>query len=153
MSTLIIEVPHQQGKLRRFIQGSITLVLWALWVYLLLPLFTLVMTLAGIEFPVFISTKSPIHFNLFFAILVFVGATILGMLLWARYNTSLHRRRTNRHDPATIVCPNDLASYFSVPPKDLAGWHRSGQLTIQLTKQGDIHRVAVSKPFEPRNRS
>jgi poly-beta-1,6-N-acetyl-D-glucosamine biosynthesis protein PgaD len=147
MSMLLIEASHQQGRLRRFVQSGITLILWALWIYLLLPLFIPMMIAVGIQPPAIISTASPIHPSLFFAILIFVSVTMLGMLLWTRYNTSLHHHRTNRQDPLNIVCKNDLANYFNVSPKKLADWHCSEQLTIQLTKQGGIHCVAVSEQF------
>ena len=46
----IIDKPELKSPLRYLVEGSITLALWAIWGYWILPLLTLVLWLIGIEF-------------------------------------------------------------------------------------------------------
>ncbi len=145
MSSLIIESPHRQGGMRRFIQSGITLFFWGVWIYLMLPLIAPLIAAAGLEHSLFVSAVSADHLQLVFPILFFIGVVMLIMELWVVYNIFLHRRRSRR-DPLSIVYQNDLASHFGVSSNKLAGWHRSGQMTIWLTEHGGIHDVRMEKP-------
>jgi len=145
MSSLIIESPHRQGGVRRFFQSGITLFFWGVWLYLMLPLVAPLMAAAGLEHSLFVSVVSADYLQLVFPILFFVGIVMLIMELWVVYNIFLHRRRRQR-DSLSIVYQNELASHFGVSSNKLAGWHRSGQMTIWLTEQGGIHDVKTEEP-------
>ncbi len=155
MSSLIIESPHRQGMVRKFVQGGLTLFFWGLWIYLMLPLAAPLMALVGLKFSLFASATHTEHIWFIFPIMLFSAMAMLGMQLWVIYNIFLHHRR-NQQARLSSVCQNELASHFGVAADDLADWHSSGQMTIRLTEQGDVHDVEVNQPFaasiQPGNR-
>ncbi len=148
MNSLIIESPHRQGVLRRFIQGGITLAFWGIWIYLMLPLLTPLMAMAGIEHALLTSLEPIDYLKYILPILLFVGVLMLSMELWVRYNIFLHRR-SPRQERKNIVYRTQLARHFGVPLNELTQWHRSEQITIRLTEQGKIHDIKINSPSRP----
>ncbi len=149
MSSLIIENPRRQGVARRLIQGGITLFFWGLWFYLMLPLLTPLMAMAGIEHLLLANMEPVDYLKFIFPILLFVGLLMLGMDLWVKYNIFLHYRNNRKRPSKKIVYRTQLARHFGVPLHDLTGWHRSEQMMIRMTEHGKIYDVEVKSPPVP----
>ncbi len=143
MNTLIIQNPHLQGIPQRITLSSITLVLWMLWIYLLLPALKPLLTFAGIDLSAISIDERGINIEIFIALLSLITTIIVSFWLWIKYNILLHNRHANRKKRQSIIHQNELAHYFKVSPKKLANWHRSERLNIQLTEQGRIHYVKI----------
>jgi len=142
---LIIENPDHQGRVRRFVQGTITLMLWLLWLYLLLPVFEPALALAGVDLSVMGVVAEEVDIEIFALTLLLVGTVMLGFWLWARYNTLLHRFRTEGQGQCNTVGRNELADSFGICPLALTDWHSSEQLLIRLTEQGGICSVEAGE--------
>ncbi len=141
MNTLIIQNPRSQGMLRRFTQSSLTLALWLLWFYLLLPALSPVLAWVGVDLPII--NFREMNLKVFIVMLLSIAVIIVSFLLWIEYNILLYRHTDNGKKKSNIIHHHELARYFKVNPNNLANWHRSEQLTIQLTEQGNIHRIKV----------
>ncbi|MCF6211848.1 MAG: poly-beta-1,6-N-acetyl-D-glucosamine biosynthesis protein PgaD [Gammaproteobacteria bacterium] len=144
-SSLIIENPHCQGKVRRLVQGAVTLMLWLLWFYLLLPVFEPVLTLAGIDLSVIGVAARHVNFEILVLGPLLVGVVVLGFWLWVRYNILLHRFRADRQNSCNTVGRSELADSFGICPLALTDWHSSDQLLIRLTEQGGIRSVEAGE--------
>lgn len=151
MNSLIIESPHRQGMVRRFIQSAITLLFWGLWFYLMLPLVAPLMAMAGLEHLLLTSMEPINHLIYVVPIMLFVGMLSISMGLWVRYNIFLHHR-SNLQERKNIVYRTQLARHFGVSITELTGWHRSEQMTIRLTKHGKIYDVKVKSSLATRVR-
>ncbi len=143
MSSLIIESSHRQGKVRKFVQGGLTLFFWGVWIYLMLPLMGPLMAIAGLDHSLFGSAEPGSYLKFLFLILLFIGLVMLSMELWVIYNIFLHRRG-HRRESLNIVYRTQLARHFGVSPRELADWHRSEQMIVRLTKYGKIYDVEVN---------
>ncbi len=143
--SLIIENPRHQGNLRRLVQGTMTLILWLSWLYLLLPIFKPALMLAGVDLSIIGVAAKEIDVEIFSLGLLLVGAVVLGFWLWIRYNTLRHRLRTGRQDPCNSVGRSELADSFGICPLALTDWHSSDQLLIRLTEQGGIRSVEAGE--------
>ena len=144
-SPLIIESPQRQGGVRRVVQGTLTLGLWLLWLYLVLPVFEPLLRLAGIDLSAMGMVAKVVEIETFALALALVGALLLGFWLWARYNTLLHRFRRTDKEQCVGVGRNELADSFGICPLALIDWHGSGQLVIRLTEQGGIYSVEAGE--------
>ncbi len=139
--SLIIENPRHQGSVRRLVQGTMTLMLWLSWFYLLLPVFKPALTLVGVDLSIIGVAAKEINFEIFSLGLLLVGVVVLGFWLWIRYNTLRHRLHTGRQNPCNSVGRSELADSFGICPLALTDWHSSDQLLIRLTEQGGIRSV------------
>ncbi|HHH47872.1 MAG TPA: poly-beta-1,6-N-acetyl-D-glucosamine biosynthesis protein PgaD [Gammaproteobacteria bacterium] len=144
-SPLIIESPQRQGGVRRVVQGTLTLGLWLLWLYLMLPVFEPLLALAGIDLSAMGMAAKVVDVGIFVLVLALVGAVMLGFWLWARYNTLLHRFRRAGKEECASVGRDELADSFGICPLALTDWHGSGQLVIRLTEQGGICSVKAGE--------
>jgi len=144
-NSLIIENPSRQGRVRRLVQGVMTLMLWLLWFYLLLPVFKPVLALAGVDLSTIGVVAREVNFEIFSLGLLLVGTVVLGFWLWARYNTLLYRFRTGGQNQCGSVGRNELADSFGICPLALTDWHGSEQLLIRLTDKGGICSVEAGE--------
>ncbi len=141
MKNLLIENPDHQGKVRSLVQRTMTLTLWLLWLYLLLPIFEPV--LAGVE-----TVFNP---EIFVGILLLFSVMMLSCWLWVRYNILLYRFRDERQvEYKPLVC-NELAEAFGISPLALTDWHNSKHLLIRLTEQGGIYSVEGGSLFQEKS--
>ncbi len=139
--SLIIDHPERQGRVRRVVQSGMTLVLWLLWFYLLLPVFEPALTLAGIDLQAMGLTITAIEIEPFAFVLLLVGTVMVSFWLWARYNLLLHRFRISSQQQHDSVAHTELAHSFGICPLALSSWQQSELLMIRHTEQGDICSV------------
>ncbi len=147
MSTLIIQSPHNQGTLRKYTQSSMTMALWALWFYLLLPILAPVLILIGNDIHTVSQIEHPVNITQFVAVLLLIITMIPGYWLWGKYNTLLHNRR-NKKAHKNNTHQHESLNYFSVPAKELFYWQQLKQATVELTEQGDISCVQEHKQLK-----
>jgi len=144
MNTLIIQSPHNQGVLRKYTQNSMTMVLWALWVYLLLPALAPVLVLIGNDIQSISQIEYSLNIKQLIAIFPFIALVTLGNWLWSKYNTLLYLRH-NKKDQENSIHQYKSLNYFDVSAKELACWQQLKQMTVKLTEQGDVSCVKEHK--------
>ncbi|MCF6338610.1 MAG: poly-beta-1,6-N-acetyl-D-glucosamine biosynthesis protein PgaD [Gammaproteobacteria bacterium] len=147
MNTLIIQSPHNQGTLRKYTQSSMTMMLWALWVYLLLPVLAPVLVYIGNDIQTISQIEHSLSIKQFIAIFPFIALVILGNWLWSKYNTLLYLRHHEKTQETSIHQYTSL-NYFDVSAKELACWQQLKQMTVKLTEQGNVSCVKEHKLLE-----
>lgn len=148
MKRVIIERPDLQSPLQRAAAGGITFVFWVFWIYLWLPLISLVAWLIGVK--LFRENiidndgyKALLHDVGWYALIIALIAVV--QISWGRYN--LLRFRDNELRKSTI--PVDLATHaraFKVDPQALRQWQAAKIMVIRHDPRGDITAVDTIHP-------
>ena len=144
-NSLVINSPERQGLVRRVVQGSLTLMLWALWFYLLLPVFEPALAMAGVDLAAQGLAVKTVELEPFAMTLLLMGTVMVSFWLWARYNILLHRFRAGVQGQHDSVGHDELADSFGICPLALSSWQRSEQLVIRHTEQGGICSVEAGE--------
>ena len=151
MSAIIINEPRLQTLRQRYAYSLVTFVFWVFWLYLWLPLVSLVAWLLGINLfyqEMIVQEGYLAFFELvgWYAVTILIMAAVL--LGWAGYN--LYRfRGKDRRKSAAGVDPADIARQFAVEVDQLNQWHRAKRLTIHHNEEGAIDRVNVHLSNSP----
>lgn len=139
VTTPIIHRPERQGGARRTAYGVATAVAWAAYVYLWMPLITLLAWLAGIRTAyseLFLRENAIDPFLIMVLPLIALGCAVL-LLGWAEYNRIRFQREDKRRKP-------DLVSYRDVDAALGAGAGLGERL-----RSGRILAVAIDEQAQP----
>ena len=145
MKSLIIDEPSLQTLKQRFAYSLMTFIFWAFWIYLWLPVISLVAWLGGIHlfYQEMIVQGGA---QAFFGLVRFYALVILSMgivfLSWAGYNLARFRGK-GRRKSAEGADKADIARFFSVEVDQLNKWHKAKRLIVYHNKEGEIDRVEV----------
>ncbi len=143
MKRLVIERPDLQSPLQRTTTGVLTFIFWLFWIYLWLPLISLVAWGLGIQlfYDNFIDNEGYQLLITQWKWYVFVLALIVFLLIgWARYNLLRFRDKERRKKPM----PVDLVTHardFKIDASRLAVWLSAKHLVIHHDEHGIINRV------------
>lgn len=145
MNELIINQPGLRTLRQRFADSFLTFLFWVIWIYLWLPLISLVAWWAG--FHLFYEEMILQSGYLALSDLVsWYGMIILSIaiifLSWAGYNR-LRFRGKERRKRAGTVRKADIARQFEVEVGQIDRWHRAKRLTIHHNENGRIDHVDV----------
>lgn len=142
---LIIERPDLQSWQQRFVSRTLTLVFWGVWVYLWLPVITLVGWLAGLQ---------RFHFHMivlegyqgFLGLLAIYAVIILAMagtlIGWAKYN-HLRFRGVERRRARPSVSVEALARHVANPVDEIHRWRGAQIAVVHHDTHGGIRSVTV----------
>jgi poly-beta-1,6-N-acetyl-D-glucosamine biosynthesis protein PgaD len=117
----IIDTPPLKGFLRNTVEWTITVVAWAFWIYLILPLINLILWLVGggIFYREVISNQG---FEQFFYMFKTMGIYVLIAFIiirgWGYYNYWMFGRRERRKWVQEVTIP-ELARMFEIPEEEL----------------------------------
>jgi biofilm PGA synthesis protein PgaD len=145
VSPPIINQPRLQTLRQRYAYSALTFVFWAIWLYLWLPLISLLAWFIGIRLfhdEMIVHRGYQAFFNLvgwYALVVLIIGSTLLG---WAGYNLFRFRGKERRKSAGSSD-KNDIAQQFAVQIDQLQKWHRAKRLTIHHTEEGHIERVHV----------
>lgn len=145
---LIIEDPKLQTLGQKTLYGLLTVVFWALWIYLWLPLITLLAWAFGISRFVDIMVVGQGFEALKEVIVVyFIVIAVMGgaLVLWALYNRirfSGRERRTNTTAPASSAI---VARNLRQRETTVLIWQHQKNLRVSHDQAGHIERVQVVK--------
>ena len=153
MKRIIINRPELQSPLQRLTTRGITFVFWVLWIYLWLPLISLVAWWVGIQLfreHMLDNDGYKVLFNDMHQYAVVIAIIAVVLIGWARYNLVRFRDKGSRRSSM----PVDLATQaqtFKVEPQQLGEWRRAKRLIIHHDKQGDIIKVETGMPSRATN--
>lgn len=107
----LIRKPSAQAPLRRVLWGFVTAAFWGLYVYMWLPLITLVLWLLGVRTTFFELYARNHHVDSFLVFAIPVIASVCAILLiaWAEYNRLRFSTR-DRRAPQRDVTAAEVAS-------------------------------------------
>lgn len=145
MNSLIINRPELQSTSQRVIYPIITFAFWMLWVYIWLPLFSLIAWGFGVQlfydemilqsgFEAFIELAGT-----YGVIIILLGSSLLS---WALYNWGRFRNK-ERRKMTGLLDPKEMAEYFQVDAEELIVWHDANRVVVHHNEQGDIEQVEI----------
>jgi len=143
MNSLIINRPELQSTSQRVIYPLITFAFWILWIYIWLPLLSLIAWGFGVQLfydEMILENGAEVFFKLagnYAMIIILMAAALLG---WARYNWVRFRKKERRRAAETLS-PEEVAEYFQVDTEELIIWHDAKRVVVQHNQQGDVERV------------
>ena len=137
---LIIDRPDLQTRQQRLLFGTVTLVGWAIWAYLWLPLVTLLGWFFGVQR--FNEVMLVRHGGAkLIAVLGWygTGAVLLmaTLLIWALYNWYRFRGRERRNSPGGgPVGPDEIAKLMRTEERQVRQWQSSRWLRVRYSGSG-----------------
>lgn len=142
---VIIDAPSLQSLRQKYAFSAVTLVFWALWFYLWLPLVSALAWLFGVE-TIYQYMIVLDGYQAFLELLGWYALTVLligiSLVGWALYN-QVRFRGKERRLPHSPLKNGDIAPYFGVGAPDLSAWQHASRLVIQYDEDGRIKGVVT----------
>lgn len=133
----VIDNPRLRTPLRSLVEDTATVFLWALWVYFVSPVLTMILWLLGFKY--FYEALFPIPgFNehLFFVLknaVLFVLIVLWINITWVFYNYRfIYKRLGERRKKTPQVQDRDFAPFLLNPPESLSEFRRHQRLNFYL---------------------
>ena len=147
MNPLIINRPELQSPRQRLIYPIITFIFWVLWVYIWLPLISLIAWGFGVqlfydEMILQNGLEAIIELASTYGLVIFILG--LSLISWALYNWGRFNKK-ERRSGARELSTEDQASYFHLNAQELAIWKESKHLVVNYNEQGEIEQVRTKK--------
>lgn len=146
---LIIDAPERQTPWQRVVFGALTLAFWAAWVYLWLPLITLLGWFGWAQRFVDVmvvqrGAATLLDLLLWYALiaLVLCGA----LILWAVVEWTRFRDSKRRHQSPVPVSALELAAKLRASPTEMERILRSRRLVVHHNERGRIDRIECDAP-------
>ena len=145
MNPLIIDRPSLQSSSQRMIYPIITFAFWLLWIYIWLPLVSLIAWGFGVQlFYDEMILESGLEAFIEIAGTYGVVIILLGtsLITWALYNWRRFRNKERRSGSFSLA-HKELAEHFDVNAVELALWHDSRRIIVHHNDHGDIKQVEI----------
>jgi biofilm PGA synthesis protein PgaD len=149
---LIIEDPKLQTKGQKVLYGTLTLVFWALWIYLWLPL----ITLAGWSFGVFrfvdeMFVAAGLEALRDVLVLYMITIAIMGgaLILWATYNWVRFSGRERRTTQTSEHSSGIVAQALGKRETTVLLWQNDRRLEVTHHPDGRIATVKAGLGHRP----
>jgi biofilm PGA synthesis protein PgaD len=137
---LIISRPEWQSKTQRLTSGTLTIIAWATWIYLCLPIITACLWIAGIHFTCVEFLHGPSLISLLFIGLIALLCSLL-VASWSSYNYLRFARRSRRTQAETIS-HEEIGKVFAVSdPVVLSSILRERRMNFYFDDVGTLIRV------------
>lgn len=142
MNSLIIEKPSLAPLPSRLGWGVATAFFWAVWVYLWMPLVTLVFWLFGVRlFGTFVDHTLQTDWRKFAHLVVIYAVVVCAMggalLVWARIEF-MRFRSVNRRTKPVPVSVEEVAEYVNLPVADLIQWTHARRILAYHDSHGAV---------------
>jgi biofilm PGA synthesis protein PgaD len=142
--SLIIENPELQSNAHRFGWSSVTFFFWMLYIYLWLPLITLVAWWVGAKlFHIQIVALQGYagvidKLGLYSAIIVIISAILIG---WAKIERFRFKDAVRRVDNTTVPV-GDIAVRFKLQELDLTQLRGKKSVIVHFSSQGELASIS-----------
>jgi biofilm PGA synthesis protein PgaD len=151
MKEYVIDRPALVSTRERFFWAVLTTAFWLFWVYLWLPLITLLAWYFGVT--TFVDHVLSVQgldqtfrlIVLYLLVVLGLGAVFLGWaaLNWYRF------RGVDRRRPRPPVDDVGLAGHHTLPPAQMPAWRAAARLVAHHDASGRVVDVVVLQPGEP----
>ncbi len=140
----IIDRPELKTPWRYLLEGSFTLAFWALWIYWISPILTVLLWIMGVRifYSELFSQEGLLElFSILKQaglVLVLIAGTLLG---WSYYNYMQFLHRGERRRTYVPYCQDeDVAEFFRIDPNLLREAKKHSRVEIHLGEKGiNIH--------------
>ncbi|WP_251979111.1 poly-beta-1,6-N-acetyl-D-glucosamine biosynthesis protein PgaD [Salinicola avicenniae] len=134
----IIRRPDLQSRRQRGLCALVACLGWLLWLYLFLPLSTLVAWIAGIQrFDAYVIESREHSWSSLTVYALTIALAGCALLLWAFYNYRRFRH-VDRRSPATAVTTEKLALSFGIAQHSVDILQDDRSLTLEHDARGNI---------------
>jgi len=136
---LIIDRPENQPRFYRAAFGLVTLAFWAMWVYLMMPVVTLLGWAFGVSrfVNVMIVQGGLNDVTRLLGWYLLVAFTLCGsLILWAIYNWVRFHGATRRSNAPCVLANAQVAVALGVEESVLAGWQELKRLEVDFDDEG-----------------
>jgi biofilm PGA synthesis protein PgaD len=146
-SPLIVRSDLQSPR-QRTLYGALTLVFWAFWLYLWLPVLALLAWALGLQqaykYMVVLDGYQEVIrlLGIYSLIILALGG---GLVVWASYNI-FRFRGIERRNAMPQVSPAQIGQAFGQDPDAVAGWQGAKRLYVRHDELGRIAGVAIPGP-------
>jgi biofilm PGA synthesis protein PgaD len=144
---LIFDRPELQARRHRWVYSTLTLVAWVVWMYLWLPLITILAWYFGVR--TFLrEVIIPEPGTLFTLVMIYLFVVIvMGALLitWSRYNLSRFGGKDRRRSPESVP-DREVEEWFDLAHGTLAKFRSSARLVVEHGDLGEVLSVRVPEP-------
>lgn len=136
---LIIDRPELQARHRRVVYSTVTLLAWGLWMYLWLPLVSLLAWWFGVRAFTreFVVPRTDILLDTLAIYALVVSALGITLILWSRYNLHRYGPRGRRQAP-NQVSDREVSEWFGVPEEQLPSIRSAGSQVVRFHPDGQI---------------
>ncbi|MFP7721838.1 poly-beta-1,6-N-acetyl-D-glucosamine biosynthesis protein PgaD [Lysobacter sp. A3-1-A15] len=145
---VLIHSPHRQSTVQRSLYGTITLLAWAVYVYLVLPLITLLLWWLGLRGSYVQLWLPEAGFDRTLALTLPILAVVCALVLigWAEFNRARFQNRERRlqNDDAT---PIEIADAMGAPHALAERLRGARVATLRLDQQALVTDIAVTQPL------
>ncbi len=144
MNTLIIEKPELQTNAQRYGWTTVTFVFWALYIYLWLPLITLLAWWVGVK--LFHLHMIQLHgyeglldkLGLYSVIIFIVSITLIG---WAEIDRMRFKNKLRRTDRKPITA-SEVAKKYNLQEHELSLLRQKKSMVVHFSDKGVISDIA-----------
>jgi biofilm PGA synthesis protein PgaD len=143
MRDFIIDKPQWQTARQRAVFGSVTLLFWALWIYLWLPVLAVIGWLLGLNIGYHEMVMKHGYIELVDQLPLYTFVVIcLGgsLLIWAYYNYFRFRGVERRKERACVTV-EQTGARFMIAPTELRRWSAAPRLVIHHSVDGQVLRA------------
>jgi poly-beta-1,6-N-acetyl-D-glucosamine biosynthesis protein PgaD len=131
----IIDKPELKTPLRKIIEGGVTILLWSVWLYFIIPAITVVLWVFGIRYfwlALFKGSEFPQLLWLIRSVGLVIVITFIINMGWICYNFAFYKRfsRKKRYIPSHL--DSDLAKVFGINPEEVLRGKKSHRISLVL---------------------
>lgn len=144
----IISHPEWQSKSQRLTSGTLTIIAWAIWIYLWLPIMTACLWIAGIHLTFVQFLRRPtLNSLLFIGLMVLLCSLVVAG--WASYNYMRFARKSRRLKAETIHY-EAIGKAFGVHDSEtLCVLLQERRMNLHFDNVGALIRVEVLETDDP----
>ena len=131
----IIDKPELKTPLRKILEGCVTILLWSIWIYFIIPAITVILWVFGVRYFWVVFFKGGGFSQLLFLVksagIVILVTFILNMV-WVYYNFTFYGRfsKNKRYEPSSL--DSDLAKVFGISPEAVMQGKKSHRISLVL---------------------
>ncbi|MCD2450647.1 poly-beta-1,6-N-acetyl-D-glucosamine biosynthesis protein PgaD [Methylicorpusculum oleiharenae] len=140
MRPLIIDSPNLQSLKQKYLSTLLTFVFWVIWLYLWMPLITLIGWWTGIDLfyvhMIKLNGNQLLYQDLFFFL---KGISLLGstLAIWALYNY-FRFRKVDRRTALPPVKNEQLSAFFGIEKDNLHNLQDTKYISVYFDQDGQI---------------
>jgi biofilm PGA synthesis protein PgaD len=140
MRDFIIDKPQWQTARQRAVFGFVTVLFWAIWLYLWLPVLAVIGWLLGIDiaYREMVMKHGYVELVDDLGLYTFIVCCLGGsLLIWAYYNF-FRFRGVERRKERTPVTFEQISRHYQIAPDELRRWTRAPRLVIHHSVDGRV---------------
>ena len=135
----IVDTPKLKSFLRDTTEWSFTTLVWAVWLYLLLPLLNIVLWLLGFRY-FYMEIFEKAGYEQLLQLLGKMGSAVLVVFvtlrLWGYYNYMRFGKK-DRRKSAPLATAEQLSEFFHVPPEQIAELQSRKEVVWPIQQDSD----------------